>query len=186
MNVQGEIQQKLDVFANETIIKALDHGGACARWRRKRARHHSIPEQFKCGKYCPAVRPARRLLQHRRERPGRYHLLGHAQDHAGGRGELEDMLQPGSDRWPPATSSTARARCWCTRPGRGCTASRSILRSASSCSRTPTSDSGSGPFLSVNESYERLGRAVKALMRRYRGPMAAGADERALRRLTGG
>src|SRR5688500_20347554 len=26
-NVQGEIQQKLDVFANETIITALDHGG---------------------------------------------------------------------------------------------------------------------------------------------------------------
>src|SRR5688500_1101478 len=26
-NVQGEEQQKLDVFANETIIKAMDHGG---------------------------------------------------------------------------------------------------------------------------------------------------------------
>jgi fructose-1,6-bisphosphatase I len=26
-NVQGEAVQKLDVFANETIIKAMDHGG---------------------------------------------------------------------------------------------------------------------------------------------------------------
>ena len=26
-NVQGEVQQKLDVMANEIIIKAMDHGG---------------------------------------------------------------------------------------------------------------------------------------------------------------
>ena len=26
-NIQGEIQQKLDIFANETIVKAMDHGG---------------------------------------------------------------------------------------------------------------------------------------------------------------
>jgi fructose-1,6-bisphosphatase I len=27
MNVQGEVQQKLDVIANEIMIKAMDHGG---------------------------------------------------------------------------------------------------------------------------------------------------------------
>ena len=26
-NVQGEVQQKLDVLANEIIVKAMDHGG---------------------------------------------------------------------------------------------------------------------------------------------------------------
>jgi len=40
-NVQGEIQQKLDVFANETIIKAMDHSGRCAAWRRRRTRRSS-------------------------------------------------------------------------------------------------------------------------------------------------
>ena len=26
-NIQGEVQQKLDVLSNEIIVKALDHGG---------------------------------------------------------------------------------------------------------------------------------------------------------------
>ena len=52
-NVQGEIQQKLDVFANETIIKAVDHGGRlCAMASEEVPGIIAIPEGFRCGKYC--------------------------------------------------------------------------------------------------------------------------------------
>src|SRR5574339_251204 len=51
-NIQGEVQQKLDVFANETIIKALDHGGRlCAMASEEEPDIIPIPEHFKCGKY---------------------------------------------------------------------------------------------------------------------------------------
>ena len=51
-NVQGEMQQKLDVFANETIIKAMDHGGRlCAMASEEEPDVIPIPEQFRCGKY---------------------------------------------------------------------------------------------------------------------------------------
>ena len=40
-NVQGETQQKLDVLANEIIVKAVDHGGSCARWRPRKSRASS-------------------------------------------------------------------------------------------------------------------------------------------------
>ena len=52
-NVQGEVQQKLDVFANETIIKAMDHGGRlCAMASEEEPNIIPIPERFRCGKYC--------------------------------------------------------------------------------------------------------------------------------------
>ena len=52
-NVQGEIQQKLDVFANEIIIKAMDHGGRlCAMASEEEPGIIQIPDGFTCGKYC--------------------------------------------------------------------------------------------------------------------------------------
>ena len=52
-NVQGEIQQKLDVFANDTIVKAMDHGGRlCAMASEEEPGIIQIPEGFRCGKYC--------------------------------------------------------------------------------------------------------------------------------------
>src|SRR5205814_9388704 len=52
-NVQGEVQQKLDIFANETIIKAMDHSGRlCGMASEEEAGIIPIPEKFRCGKYC--------------------------------------------------------------------------------------------------------------------------------------
>jgi fructose-1,6-bisphosphatase I len=52
-NVQGEIQQKLDVFANETIVKAMDHSGRlCGMASEEEAEIIPIPDKFRCGKYC--------------------------------------------------------------------------------------------------------------------------------------
>jgi fructose-1,6-bisphosphatase I len=51
-NVQGEVQQKLDVLANEIMIKALDHGGRlCGMASEEEPDIIPIPEGFKCGKY---------------------------------------------------------------------------------------------------------------------------------------
>src|SRR5688500_20260719 len=52
-NVQGEIQAKLDVIANEIIIKAVDHSGRlCAMASEEEPGIIGIPERFRCGKYC--------------------------------------------------------------------------------------------------------------------------------------
>ncbi len=50
--MQGEVQQKLDVMANEIIVKAMDHGGRlCAMASEEEPGIIQIPEHFKCGKY---------------------------------------------------------------------------------------------------------------------------------------
>ena len=52
VNVQGETVQKLDMFANETMIKALDHGGnlACMASEEEEG-IITIPPQYPVGKY---------------------------------------------------------------------------------------------------------------------------------------
>ena len=51
-NIQGEIQQKLDIFANETIIKAMDHSRRlCAMASEEAADIIPIPAEFPTGKY---------------------------------------------------------------------------------------------------------------------------------------
>ena len=82
-NVQGEIQQKLDVFANEIIVKAMDHGGRlCAMASEEEPGIIQIPERLQVRQVLPAVRSARRLVEHRRQRARRHDLLRRAEDHA--------------------------------------------------------------------------------------------------------
>jgi fructose-1,6-bisphosphatase I len=51
-NVQGEIVQKLDEFANEVIYRAMDHGGhLCAMASEENEEILPIPEKYDCGKY---------------------------------------------------------------------------------------------------------------------------------------
>jgi fructose-1,6-bisphosphatase I len=52
VNVQGEKVKKLDVFANETLIRALDHGGnLCCMASEEEADIIPIPKQYRIGKY---------------------------------------------------------------------------------------------------------------------------------------
>lgn len=51
-NVQGEIVKKLDIFANETMVKALDHGGhTCVMASEEEEGIIQIPEDYPLGKY---------------------------------------------------------------------------------------------------------------------------------------
>jgi len=52
INVQGEIVKKLDVFANETMVRALDHSGhTCVMASEESEDVISIPEEYPLGKY---------------------------------------------------------------------------------------------------------------------------------------
>lgn len=51
-NVQGEEQQKLDVFADLTIYRAMDHGGhLCVMASEENETILLIPPEYPCGKY---------------------------------------------------------------------------------------------------------------------------------------
>jgi fructose-1,6-bisphosphatase I len=98
-NVQGEVQQKLDVLANSILIKALDHGGRlCAMASEEEPDIIQIPDHFKCGKYCLMFDPldgssnidvnvpvGTIFSVVRKITPGRH-------------GELKDFLQPGREQ----------------------------------------------------------------------------------------
>jgi fructose-1,6-bisphosphatase I len=57
-NVHGELQQKLDVFANDTIQQAMDHGGhLCAMASEESGGVIPISDEFPLGKYVLAFDP---------------------------------------------------------------------------------------------------------------------------------
>jgi fructose-1,6-bisphosphatase I len=57
-NIQGEEQQKLDVFANETMTNALNHTGrVCVMASEEDERIISVPEQYPAGKYAVLYDP---------------------------------------------------------------------------------------------------------------------------------
>ena len=52
VNIQGEIVKKLDIFANETMIKALDHNGhTCVMVSEESEDIIPIPDKYPLGKY---------------------------------------------------------------------------------------------------------------------------------------
>ncbi len=52
INVQGEKVKKLDIFAHETMVKALDHGGnLCVMASEEVEEIISIPKEYPLGKY---------------------------------------------------------------------------------------------------------------------------------------
>jgi fructose-1,6-bisphosphatase I len=52
VNIQGERVKKLDVFAHETMVKALDHGGnLCCMASEEEENIIPIPKQYPIGKY---------------------------------------------------------------------------------------------------------------------------------------
>ena len=151
INVQGETQQKLDVLAND------DHDQG-ARSRRASVRdgvgggagHHPDPRGIQDGQVLPAVRSARRLVEHRRQRAGRDDLLGAEESHAGAPGaSWPDMLQRGT---PPGRGRLRDLRVEHDAgvhdgPGRARLHARSVDRRVPAC-RTRTSGRRGGAGIS--------------------------------------
>ncbi|HSA57622.1 MAG TPA: class 1 fructose-bisphosphatase [Gemmatimonadaceae bacterium] len=171
-NVQGEIQQKLDVFANETIIKAMDHGGRlCAMASEEEPDIIPIPEQFKCGKYVLLFDPLDGSSNIDVNVPVGTIFSVLRKITRGQRGEMEDMLQPGRRQVAAGyvIYGSSTMMVYTTGQGvHGFTLDPSIgefLLSHLNI-RIPSN----GRYLSVNNAYEQTWEEpVKALMRRYRG-----------------
>ncbi|MDB4915815.1 MAG: fructose 1,6-bisphosphatase [Gemmatimonadetes bacterium] len=171
-NVQGEIQQKLDVFANDTIIKAMDHGGRlCAMASEEEPGIIQIPDGFRCGKYCLMFDPLDGSSNIDVNVPVGTIFSVVQKITRGRQGEMEDMLQPGrrqvASGYVIYGSSTMLV--YTTGQGvHGFTLDPSIgefLLSHPNI-RIPND----GRYLSVNDSYESFWEeGTKQIMRRYRG-----------------
>jgi fructose-1,6-bisphosphatase I/sedoheptulose-1,7-bisphosphatase len=87
VNVQGEDQKPLDVVSNEIFLRANEWGGTSRAWCRRRWRRGlPDPGPVSARQVPAAVRPARRLLEHRRQRVGGQHLLDAARAAEAGAG----------------------------------------------------------------------------------------------------
>jgi fructose-1,6-bisphosphatase I len=171
-NVQGEIQQKLDVFANETIIKALDHGGRlCAMASEEEPDIIPIPDRFKCGKYCLLFDPLDGSSNIDVNVPVGTIFSVVRKISTGERGELGDMLQPGRRQIAAGYIIYGSSTMLVYTTGQGAhgfTLDPAIGEFLLSHPNIRIPDPGR--FLSVNDSYERVWEdPVKSLMRRYRG-----------------
>ncbi len=171
-NVQGEIQQKLDVIANEIIIKAVDHSGRlCALASEEEEEIIPIPERFRCGKYCLLFDPLDGSSNIDVNVPVGTIFSVVRKITRGTRGEMEDMLQPGRRQVAAGYVIYGSSTMLVYTTGQGAhgfTLDPSIGEFLLSHQdiRIPAH----GRYLSVNDSYERLWNDnVRALMRRYRG-----------------
>lgn len=171
-NVQGEVQQKLDVIANEIIIKAVDHGGRlCAMASEEEPGIIAIPDAFKCGKYCLLFDPLDGSSNIDVNVPVGTIFSVLRKTTSGARGTMEDMLQPGKNQVAAGYVIYGSSTMLVYTTGQGAhgfTLDPSIgefLLSHPNI-RIPTK----GRYLSVNNSYEQnWDENVSALMRRYRG-----------------
>ena len=171
-NVQGEIQQKLDVFANETIIKAMDHGGRlCAMASEEEPDIIQIPDEFRCGKYVLLFDPLDGSSNIDVNVPVGTIFSVVRKITRGTRGEMEDLLQPGRRQVAAGYVIYGSSTMLVYTTGQGAhgfTLDPSIGEFLLSHPdiRIPER----GRYLSVNDSYEEdWADQVKQLMRRYRG-----------------
>jgi fructose-1,6-bisphosphatase I len=171
-NIQGELVQKLDVFANETIIKAMDHGGRlCAMASEEEPGIIQIPEGFKCGKYCLLFDPLDGSSNIDVNVPVGTIFSVVRKITRGRQGEMEDMLQPGRRQVAAGYVIYGSSTMLVYTTGQGAhgftldpTLGEFLL------SHPDIRIPDQGRYLSVNDSYEQhWDEPVKQLMRRYRG-----------------
>ncbi|MEO6443653.1 MAG: class 1 fructose-bisphosphatase [Gemmatimonadaceae bacterium] len=171
-NVQGEIQQKLDVFANATIIKAMDHTGRlCAMASEEEPDIIQIPDQFKCGPYVLLFDPLDGSSNIDVNVPVGTIFSVMRKITRGARGEMEDMLQPGRRQVAAGYIIYGSSTMLVYTAGQGVhgfTLDPSIGEFL--LSHPDIHIPEKGRYLSVNNAYEQYwDENVKALMRRYRG-----------------
>jgi fructose-1,6-bisphosphatase I len=171
-NVQGEVQQKLDVFANETIIKAMDHTGRlCGMASEENGEIIPIPEKFRCGKYCLMFDPLDGSSNIDVNVPVGTIFSIVAKTSKGTNATLEDFLQPGARQVAAGYVIYGSSTMMVYTTGRGVhgfTLDPSIGEFL--LSHPDIRMPAAGRYLSVNDSYEQQWAApVKSLMRQLRG-----------------
>jgi fructose-1,6-bisphosphatase I len=99
VNVQGEMQQKLDVFANETIINALGHTGRVAVMASEEDEGPiPIPEDWPIGKYTVLFDPLDGSSNIDSNSSVGTIFSIYRRVSASGPGTLEDLLRPGREQ----------------------------------------------------------------------------------------
>lgn len=171
-NVQGEAQQKLDVIANDIIVKALDHGGRlCAMASEEEEAIIPIPARFKRGKYLLLFDPLDGSSNIDVNVPVGTIFSVLQKVTPGVDGTVEDMLQEGARQVAAGYVIYGASTMLVYTTGQGVhgfTLDPSIGEFLLSHPdmRIPEH----GRYLSVNDSYEALWTdEVRALIRRYRG-----------------
>lgn len=96
-NIQGEIVKKLDVFAHETMYRALDHGGhLCVMGSEEEELPIPIPEKYPLGKYAILFDPLDGSSNiDANVSVGTIFSIYRRVSPDGRPGTLEDLLQPG-------------------------------------------------------------------------------------------
>ena len=171
-NVQGETQQKLDVIANDMLVKAMDHGGRlCAMASEEEPDIIAIPDRFRCGKYVLMFDPLDGSSNIDVNVPVGTIFSVVRKVTRGVKGEMEDFLQPGRRQVAAGyvIYGSSTMLVYTTGQGvHGFTLDPSIGEFLLSHPNIRTPEHGK--FLSVNDSYEQhWEEPVRALMRRYRG-----------------
>ena len=171
-NVQGEIQQKLDVISNDIIIKAMDHAGRlCAMASEEEPDIIPIPDGFRRGKYCLLFDPLDGSSNIDVNVPVGTIFSVVRKITRGNDGELEDMLQPGRRQVAAGYVIYGSSTMLVYTTGQGAhgfTLDPSIGEFLLSHPNIKIPEKGR--YLSVNDSYEQYwDEDTRALMRRYRG-----------------
>jgi fructose-1,6-bisphosphatase I len=171
-NIQGEVQQKLDVLSNDIIVKALDHGGRlCAMASEEEPDIIQIPDQFKCGKYCLMFDPLDGSSNIDVNVPVGTIFSVVQKVTPGKQGELEDFLQPGRKQVAAGYVIYGSSTMMVYTTGQGAhgftldpTLGEFLL------SHPDIKMPAKGRYLSVNDSYEQYWTDdVVELMRKYKG-----------------
>jgi len=171
-NVQGEDVQKLDVFANETIIKAMDHGGRlCAMASEEEPGIIPIPDGFKCGKYCLLFDPLDGSSNIDVNVPVGTIFSVVRKITRGTRGEMEDMLQPGRRQVAAGYVIYGSSTMLVYTTGQGAHGFTYDPSIGEFLLSHPDIRIPNNPrYLSVNDAYEsQWEEPVRSLMRKYRG-----------------
>jgi fructose-1,6-bisphosphatase I len=172
VNVQGEVQQKLDQIANEIIVKAMDHSGRlCAMASEEEPDIIPIPDDFRCGKYCLLFDPLDGSSNIDVNVPVGTIFSVYRKITRGARGELEDMLQPGRRQVAAGYVIYGSSTMLVYTTGQGAhgfTLDPSIGEFL--LSHPHIKIPKMGRYLSVNDSYEvDWDETTKLIMRRFRG-----------------
>jgi fructose-1,6-bisphosphatase I len=172
VNIQGETQQKLDVLANEIIVKAVDHGGRlCAMASEEEPGIIDIPPNFRCGKYCLLFDPLDGSSNIDVNVPVGTIFSVVRKITRGSRGEMEDMLQPGRRQVAAGYVIYGSSTMLVYTTGQGAhgfTLDPSLGEFLLSHPNIRTPELGR--YLSVNDSYQSQWESnVQSLMGYYRG-----------------
>jgi fructose-1,6-bisphosphatase I len=172
INVQGETQQKLDVLANDILIKALDHGGRLAAMASEEEPDIiPIPDGFPTGKYVIVFDPLDGSSNIDVNVPVGTIFSVMRKVSRGTRGDLSDMLQPGRRQVAAGYVIYGSSTMLVYTTGQGAhgfTLDPSIGEFL--LSHPDIKTPARGRYLSVNDSYEQQwDDPTRALIRRYRG-----------------